>query len=83
MAELLEAGLTLTLIGMGTVFVLLGVLVAAVHAVAVCCRLLEGAASAGTADAPPDDGAADAEIAAVVSAAIEMFHRDQAQRSAG
>jgi sodium pump decarboxylase gamma subunit len=77
MAELLEAGLVLMLVGMGVVFALLAVLVAVVHAVSKLARRLQPepavAAPAPGAAAPLED-----EVIGVVSAAIQMYRRRHA-----
>lgn len=63
---LLDQGVTLMLVGMGTVFVFLSLLVAGMTLMAVVVRKLT--------PAPPDAGASDEEVAAI-TAAITM-HRN-------
>lgn len=75
-SELLDAGLTVTLIGMGTVFVLLGLLVAIVQAMSALSALIE-AGGQGTAAA--GHGGVDPETVGVISAAIARF-RSQRKR---
>lgn len=64
---LLEQGLTLMLVGMGTVFVFLTALVAAMSAMAWTVRRL--------APEPASDGVTEAEVAAITAAVAE--HRKQ------
>ncbi|MDD3449359.1 MAG: OadG family protein [Gammaproteobacteria bacterium] len=76
-SELLWSGLELMIMGMGVVFVLLGLLVFTVHGVSRLIQWFEArrpqpATGAGTAlSAPPAQG--DAELMAVISAAVHRF----------
>lgn len=82
MAELLEAGLSLTLVGMSVVFVLLTVLVGAVHLMSRLCRMIEGAPSAAAEPAPAaGESEPDTEIVSVVTAAVSLFRRNRAERA--
>lgn len=75
MAPLLEAGLTVTLIGMGTVFALLTLLVGVVQLMSRLSRLLEGEAAA---PAP----AVDPETLSAIGAAVKTF-REKRRRPPG
>jgi len=73
MASLLEAGLNVTAVGMGVVFVLLTLLVFIIDGMSALCRLIEGEPPA--AGEPPRAPAAanapsDGELVGVVTAAI-------------
>lgn len=65
--ELLRAGLTVTLMGMGVVFMLLSLLVGVVHAMSRFAQAIEGM---------PSVPAADEEIVSVISAAVAA-HRSR------
>jgi sodium pump decarboxylase gamma subunit len=72
----LEAGLTVTLVGMSVVFVLLTLLVGVVQTMSHLSRLIErgaAAASAGATPTPPIDE----EVVGVIGAAIRMYRRRQ------
>jgi sodium pump decarboxylase gamma subunit len=72
----LEAGFTVTLVGMGVVFVLLTLLVGVIQSMSYLSRLIDGGmkpAPAGSAQAP----VMDEEIVGVISAAIRMYRRRQ------
>jgi sodium pump decarboxylase gamma subunit len=79
MADLLQSGLLLMVVGMGTVFVLLGALVVAVRGVSLLSVRL-GAVAAPSAGTPaPRSRAAhegvSAEIVGVISAAVALHRR--------
>lgn len=71
MSELIEAGLTVTLIGMSTVFVLLGMLVWIVQ---LMSRLGPQAGDAAADEQIEDD----AELISVIGAAVRMFRSKHA-----
>ena len=81
MSELFQAGLMVTLMGMGVVFVLLTILVGVVQAMSRIIGLIEGD-SAPTAGAPPVGAATvsapqarsvEREIVSAAAAAIQMY----------
>lgn len=74
MSPLLEDGLMVTLIGMGTVFVLLTALIGLVHLMSRVSRLLEGPAPA----AAPGAGsrAIDPKVLSAIGAAVRRY-RDE------
>jgi oxaloacetate decarboxylase gamma subunit len=82
MSEDLEQGLTLMAAGMGTVFVLLGVLVWLVVLVSKLSRLLEPTIPAVDVSprraAPASSG--DAELVGVISAAVKAHRERQSHR---
>jgi Na+-transporting methylmalonyl-CoA/oxaloacetate decarboxylase gamma subunit len=71
MSELIETGLKVTLIGMSTVFVLLGVLVWLVQLMSRFDRQADDAASG-------EPRADDAELIGVIGAAVRMFRAGRA-----
>lgn len=71
-AQLIDAGLTITLIGMSVVFVLLTTLVGVVTAMSALCRRFAAEA------APQSVSAADNEIIGVITAAINHYRRSRA-----
>lgn len=76
-AEQLEAGLELMVLGMGVVFVLLGLLVVAVGAMSRFARAFEArhpAALTPTAAIPPA-AVTDLELIAAIGAAIHSYRR--------
>jgi len=75
MSALLEAGFTITAIGMGVVFVLLTLMVFVIRAMSWLSNLLEGDKPQAAALA----GADDTELVSVISAAIRA-HRARRQR---
>jgi sodium pump decarboxylase gamma subunit len=82
MNELLQAGLNLTAIGMGVVFVLLTLLVGIIRGMSALSRTLEAAfptASASTPASPPPTAAirspGQQELVGVISAAIAAHRR--------
>ena len=86
MSQLVEAGLTLTVVGMGVVFILLTLLVGVVHGMSGLSRLLGADADSEqtsmlTSPAGPSGpgdsagGPSDQEIAGVVSAAVRLFRQ--------
>ena len=72
MSELLQAGLTVTVIGMSVVFVLLTLLVYVIEGMSRLCRLLEPHAPAAS-PAGVQSASAEEEIAGVVAAAIRLY----------
>ena len=72
MSELLEAGLVVTVAGMGVVFVLLTLLVFIIQGMSRLSRLFEGSASADRA-APAPALEPEPEIASVVAAAVALY----------
>jgi len=80
MAELLEAGITVTIAGMGVVFVLLTLLVYVIQGMSALSRYLDGGQGAPpTAEPePPANVLADDELVSVIAAAIRM-HRSKRQ----
>lgn len=74
MSASLEAGLIVTLVGMGVVFVLLSSLVGIIHAMSRLSGLIEGRAATAPAGAP-QPAAIDDEIVGVIGAAIRMYRR--------
>lgn len=86
MAELLESGLLLMAVGMGTVFVLLGVLVWVVHLMSRLSLWLGGPA-AEAAGAPAlrtaaPQSSASPEIVGAIGAALAMHRRKKGGRAA-
>jgi sodium pump decarboxylase gamma subunit len=71
MSELLEAGLVVTVAGMGVVFVLLTLLVFIIQGMSRLSRLFERNAPAPAAPAPALE--AEPEIASVVAAAVALY----------
>ena len=69
MLELVEAGVIVTAIGMGVVFILLSLLVGIIHAMSSLSRLIEGPALA-RAEAGQ---AVDEELVGVIGAAISIY----------
>lgn len=85
MSQLIESGLTVTLIGMGTVFLLLTLLVWIVQLMSRISRQL----GADSADAPaavpavpavPEGGGEDQELVGVVGAAVRMYRNRHGRR---
>ena len=74
LTQLLDAGLEVTLIGMGVVFVLLTALVGAVYGMSALARLIEGPPVPKVAQAITTD---DEELIIVISAAIGRYRRDR------
>ena len=77
MSELLQAGLNITAIGMGVVFVLLTLLVGIIRGMSALCARIEGPApAAGGASAAPAGALTNQELVGVISAAIAAYrHR--------
>ena len=75
MSSLIEAGLTITGIGMGVVFILLTLLVGIIRAMSLLCFAIEGGAPQNAAAGARATAEHDAEIASVISAAIVMYRR--------
>ena len=80
MNQLLQAGLNLTAIGMGVVFVLLTLLVGVVHGMSALSRALEAAFPTAAPAAGKGAGAASAprseqQLVGVISAAIAAHRR--------
>lgn len=76
MSPLLQAGLNVTGIGMGVVFVLLAVLVGIIRAMsALCFRLAGEPPEPSAGNTPPTGQAADAELTGVISAAIAAHRK--------
>ena len=71
-AQLLDAGLTITFIGMSVVFVLLTALVGVISAMSALCRRF--APEAPPADVPDQDD----ELMSVIAAAITHYRRSRA-----
>jgi sodium pump decarboxylase gamma subunit len=76
----IEQGLILTIVGMGVVYVLLGLMVGIINAMSWLTRLIEGkyapaVRAAGAASAPLPDN----ELVRVIEAAIRM-HRERRAR---
>ena len=71
-AQLLDAGLTVTFIGMTVVFVLLTTLVGVVTAMSALCRRF-----APEPEAVPAQGTQDDEIVGVIAAAISQYRRSR------
>ena len=87
MSELFQAGVDVTLIGLGVAFALLTILVGVVHAMSAITRLVEGgssrplpAATAGAAK-PPMTGQqpVKGEIAGVIAVAVRMYRNRRAR----
>ena len=77
MAQLLQAGLNVTAIGMGVVFVLLTLLVFIIRGMSALCRTIEGARPEQlTASGPNTPQQLDAQLVGVISAAIAA-HRNK------
>ena len=78
--ELLNQGLSITLIGMGVVFVLLTALVGIVHAMsAICLRFPDSLPDVVPAPDAPEAYAIEAELISVVGAAIHAYRRRAGQ----
>ena len=79
MSELFQAGLTVTLMGMGVVFVLLTMLVCVVQVMSRIISLIEGdtaptiASGSVGAAAVPQARSVEREIVSVAAAAIQMY----------
>ena len=72
-AQLVDQGLTITLIGMTVVFVLLTLLVGIIHAMSALARLVTGPPT------PIEDAAlVDEELIGVIAVAIGYYRRDRA-----
>lgn len=72
MLDQMQAGFTVTLMGMGVVFVLLTLLIYVVQGMSKLCRMIEGAPPAPTtSDAP----AVEEEIVSVIGAAVSAYRR--------
>jgi sodium pump decarboxylase gamma subunit len=71
-AELLNAGLTITFIGMSVVFVLLTTLVGVVTAMSALCRRFAPEVPA------PSNADEDKELVSVIAAAINHYRRSRA-----
>ena len=79
-AELLNQGFSVTLIGMGVVFVLLTALVGIVHAMsAVCLKFPESLPDAVPPPDAPEAYPIEAELISVVGAAIHAYRRRAGQ----
>lgn len=76
-AELLRDGLTVTLLGMGVVFVLLGLLVLIVTGMSRLAHALEGATppEAAPAAAPSGPVHANQELISAITAAVHRYRR--------
>lgn len=72
MLEQLQAGFTVTLMGMGVVFVLLTLLVYVVQGMSKLCRMIEGAPPAASTSGTP---AVEDEIVSVIGAAVSTYRR--------
>jgi sodium pump decarboxylase gamma subunit len=70
--ELLQAGFTVTWIGMGVVFVLLTLLVGVVHGMSRIAQAIEGIP---TPSAAAPSMAGDEELVGVISAAVAAYRR--------
>jgi sodium pump decarboxylase gamma subunit len=70
-SALIESGLTITVIGMGVVFILLTLLVWIIQAMSRFAAAIGGDLSPAPAAAPAGDG----ETIAVISAAIDAYRR--------
>ncbi len=81
MTELLEEGVVLMAIGMGTVFLLLTLLVFVVRAMSRISRALAPATGLAAPDTPSPRSDTDEEIVSVVSAAIRMHRRRRGDKS--
>jgi sodium pump decarboxylase gamma subunit len=75
MSSLIEAGLVLTGIGMGVVFVLLGLLVGIIRAMSVLCFALEGGRPQSPVAGSRMKVEDDTELASVIGAAVAMYRR--------
>ena len=86
MSDVFQAGVNVTLIGLGVAFVLLTVLIVVVHAMSAVARLIEAerpqlaaaAAAAAPATAParpplPEPQSVEPHIAGAVAAAVRMY----------
>ena len=71
-AQLIDAGLTITLIGMSVVFVLLTTLVGVVTAMSALCRRF------APEDPPQGSAAADGELIGIIAAAVNRYRRSRA-----
>jgi sodium pump decarboxylase gamma subunit len=79
MSALLEAGLTVTLVGMGVVFFLLTMLVGVIRVMSHLSNLIDGGVPAAV-TAAARDATIDDEIIGVISAAIHRYERSHALR---
>lgn len=87
MSELFQAGVDVTLIGLGVAFALLTILVGVVHAMSAITRLFEGGSSqpvpaAATGAAKPaiaGQRPVESEIAGVIAAAVRMYRGRRAR----
>jgi Na+-transporting methylmalonyl-CoA/oxaloacetate decarboxylase gamma subunit len=78
MSELLEAGLTVTLVGLGVVFALLTTLVGIIRSMSYLSHLIDGGAPAAAAAA--QDVTVEDEIVSAISAAIRRYERNHGLR---
>lgn len=87
MADIFQAGVNVTLIGLGVAFVLLTVLILVVHAMSAVARLIEAqrpqvAAAAAPMASPtprlPEPRSVKPEIAGAVAAAVRMYRTRRA-----
>jgi oxaloacetate decarboxylase (Na+ extruding) subunit gamma len=89
MSQLLEAGLNLTVIGMGVVFVLLTLLVYIIRVMSALSRFIEGPQTAAAAAVPPHAGAHAApagsvsgdELIGVIGAAVATHRKHRNRKS--
>lgn len=72
MLEQLQAGFTLTLMGMGVVFVLLTLLIYVVQGMSKLCRMIEGTPPTATTGGTP---AVEEEIVSAIGAAVSTYRR--------
>lgn len=80
MLEELQAGLVVTLMGLGVVFVLLTLLVYVVQGMSRLCRAIEGAQTpASSAPAP----SAEEEVVSAIGAAVSVYRRRHKRPMAG
>lgn len=68
----MQAGLTVTVMGMGVVFVLLTLLVYVVQGMSKLCRLIEGAPPVAPSAAAPSS---EEEVISAIGAAISTYRR--------
>jgi sodium pump decarboxylase gamma subunit len=78
MTELLEAGFTVTLVGMSVVFVLLTLLVGIIQSMSYLARLVGEAAPAPAADV--EAATSDDEIVGIISAAVRAYRDARGSR---
>ena len=76
-AELLAAGGNLMLLGMGVVFVLLGLLVFTVGGMSKLARKIDGAPAPVEAPSAEPQGTPDQELLSVISAAVHKYRRSR------